>query len=456
MIKNNLLLTESEKNRILGLHKDAIIRVLSEQEVKQGFKGDPYQYKKEAGKYYFANKSEGVTPKWREQTNPKGVEAICTRIFGEPAGCSTSQTNFDGGSSGAPVSGGIDSGVSASPQTIVDGVAASTFGANCTKITVTGSFPAEVTTNPNNITNFINKVKDELQSNPAISKDYAAGKVYIAGVKLIGGASNSYEGTIKPEMDNNYNIQSYPDNASYNATNGVKNKALATQRANGLYAELQTQLPTINLKFGPNATPEIAAYTVDTGGRPDSKRVTSKYKNPGQVVIVQMDICATAGGSSSKDSDKIGGGIPNTIDDFIKLGRDGFVLTGSYFCNGKNSRNEFARNTNVVNTCTQTQKTADSGKPSSESHLSTFEIKYKLNVNGNSFTQPVVRWKIYWDTEDKIKKIEQQQVNKNVDPEGIFPSKTISADDEFFRLALRGGNPDNPENNYNKFINPYL
>ena len=458
-MRNKFIITESEKNRILGLHKQAIKQVLSEQDVRQGGKGDPYQYKKEGGKYYYANKSEGINANWREQTNPRGVEAICTKIFGEPAGCSTgagggtTQQNLGTQQS---TTGGIDSGVAAGGQTIIDGVSPSALGANCTKITVIGSFAAKVTSNPANITNFINKVKTELQNNPAVSKDYAAGKAYIAGIKLIGGASNKYSKIVKPEMDNNYNVQSYPDNVSYSASDGPKNKELAVQRANGLYSELQTQLPAIKLNFGPNVTPEVVGYTVDTGGKVDSTRDTSKYKNPGQVVIVQMDICATSpGGSVTPTPDPIGGKTPNNIDEFKKLGRDGFVLSGAYFCNGKNSLDK-SSDSNTYDSCNQVQLQADKGKKSVDSHMSAYEIKYKLNVNGDPFVRPVVRWKIYWDAKNKITKVFQQQVDKEYDPGGIFPSKQIDPNDEFFKLALKNGKPDAPDTRFDKFIKPYL
>jgi hypothetical protein len=458
-MKNKFIITESEKNRILGLHKQAIKQVLSEQEVKQGGKGDPYQYKKEGNKYYYASKSEGLTPNWREQTNPKGIEAICTRIFGEPAGCSTgtgggtTQQNLGTQQS---TSGGMDSGVTAGGQTIIDGVSPSALGANCTKITVIGSFAAKVTSNPANITNFINKVKAELQNNPAVSKDYAAGKAYIAGIKLIGGASNKYSKVIKPEMDNNYNVQPYPDNASYSAPDGIKNKALAVQRANGLYAELQKQLPAIKLNFGPNVTAQVVGYTVDTGGNIDSTRDTSKYKNPGQVVIVEMDVCATAASSTDiTPIDPIGGKIPNNIDEFKILGRNGFVLNGAYFCNRKNSLNAGAQ-PNTFDSCDQVQLQADKDKKSADSHMSSYEIKYQMNVNGQPYVRPVVRWKIYWNANNKITKVLQQQVNKEYDPGGIFPSKEINPNDEFFKLALKAGKPDAPDTRFDKAIKPYL
>ena len=50
----------------------------------------------------------------------------------------------------------------------------------------------------------------------------------------------------------------------------------------------------------------------------------------------------------------------------------------------------------------------------------------------------------------------QQQVDKEYDPGGIFPSKQISPNDEFFKLALKNGKPDAPDTRFDKFIKPYL
>lgn len=88
--------------------------------------------------------------------------------------------------------------------------------------------------------------------------------------------------------------------------------------------------------------------------------------------------------------------------------------------------------------------------------MSSYEIKYQMNVNGQPYVRPVVRWKIYWDTNGKITKVLQQQVDKQYDPRGIFPSKQIDPNDEFFKLALKAGKPDAPDTRFDKFIKPYL
>jgi len=95
MNRKCLILTESEKNRILGMHKirfeiqkNFIFEQAIDGQVVQGPQGDPYQYKVEAGKAYYAKKSEGANPKWIEQKNPVGIKAIQDKII-NPATPST-------------------------------------------------------------------------------------------------------------------------------------------------------------------------------------------------------------------------------------------------------------------------------------------------------------------------------------------------------------------------------
>jgi len=73
-MKNLFELSQEEKNRIINLHENATKRLyLVEQEVVQGGKNDPYQYRKTGDKVEYATK--GVE-NWKQQTNPKGIEAI--------------------------------------------------------------------------------------------------------------------------------------------------------------------------------------------------------------------------------------------------------------------------------------------------------------------------------------------------------------------------------------------
>jgi hypothetical protein len=84
----NILNEELNRMQYLFGYKKGM--VISEQaEVRQGTKGDPYQYKREGvaggnppdAVYYYAKKTEGNNPKWIEQKNKGGWEAIRDKIF---------------------------------------------------------------------------------------------------------------------------------------------------------------------------------------------------------------------------------------------------------------------------------------------------------------------------------------------------------------------------------------
>ncbi|CAB4175413.1 hypothetical protein UFOVP972_178 [uncultured Caudovirales phage] len=67
--------------------------LIVEQEIKQGAAGDPYQYKKEGDRYFYAKKKEGATASWIERADKDGHDAIQSKIFGEPAGSIGSSAN---------------------------------------------------------------------------------------------------------------------------------------------------------------------------------------------------------------------------------------------------------------------------------------------------------------------------------------------------------------------------
>lgn len=295
-MKNIFTLNEKEKKQIIEMHNN-YKKLLNEQEVKQGGQGDPYQYKKEGDEYFYAMKTDGVNPNWKKHTTSKGREAICTRIFGRTPGCgSLADTNPKSNDSGPDV----DSGVPASAQIAKEGVTPSSFGAKCTKITVIGSFPVRVTSNPANITKFMTNLINGIKTNEITNASYVKGKAVVSGIRLTGGASNRYGGKpVKPEMDNNYNFQNYPNNPAYDPNQFAKNKQLAVNRANGLYAELVKLLPSKGIALSPTLKPQVLSYVVDTGGKVDDTRNTGKYPNPGQIVIVEMDICGVEGTSSN-------------------------------------------------------------------------------------------------------------------------------------------------------------
>ena len=88
-MKNLFILSEEEKNRILNLHESATKRqYLSEQEIKQGPEGDPYQYKKVGNDYFYANKNDD---NWTKATKDAAINNIKNTIFSLPPNKLTNQ-----------------------------------------------------------------------------------------------------------------------------------------------------------------------------------------------------------------------------------------------------------------------------------------------------------------------------------------------------------------------------
>lgn len=303
-MKNNFILTEEEKRRILNLHSSEKNnkKYLSEQYTGQpgaGYasvavckKNNPANVVMNAGLNWKTVKTAwGSTG--AAQDNVALRNAFCDGWRpgdAKPGSSAAPQGGASPQSSGA-VQGAVGGVVSP------DGVAPSAVSPDCINVTVSGSFPANVSADPKHITNFLNNFMAQINSNPLLKSSYEAGTLYVGGIKLTGGASNSYGGPVAPEVDNNYNPTSPSPNVRYTG-NATKNKALAVQRANGLFAELQKQLPAMKIKFGPNTQPVVASMIVDTGGVNDSKR-TATYPNPGQIVKCEIDLCGVNAGSST-------------------------------------------------------------------------------------------------------------------------------------------------------------
>jgi len=311
-MRNNFILTEEEKKRILGLYTNPSSITITEQYT--GKPGAGYASVAICKQNVPMNVIMNAGLNWKTvraawgstgtaQDNIALRNAFCDgwrpgdakpgTAGGGAAGVGAAGVGAAGvGAAGVGAAGGGSTGVVAP-----DGVTQSAVSPDCINLTVSGSFPANVSSDPKHITNFLNKFMEQINSNPLLQSSYNAGTLYVGGIKLTGGASNTYGGAVAPEVDNNYNPTSAKPGVSYTG-NATKNKALAVQRANGLYAELQKQLPAMKINFGPNVQPTVASMIVDTGGRPDSSR-TALYPNPGQIVKCEIDLCGVNAGTST-------------------------------------------------------------------------------------------------------------------------------------------------------------
>jgi hypothetical protein len=329
-MRNNFILTEDEKRRILNLHNgqknNPTTRVIQEQYTgKPGAnyasvalckKNNPMNVVMNAGLNWKTVKAAwGSTGTAQDNINLRNAfcdgwrpgDAKPGAAGAGVAGAGVAGAGAAGG--GAPGGGGV---------VAPDGVAQSAVSPDCINVTVSGSFPANVSSDPSHVTRFLNNFMAQINANPLLQASYAAGTLYVGGIKLTGGASNTYKGPVAPEVDNNYNPTAPSPNVRYTG-DAAKNKALAVQRANGLYVELQKQLPAMRINFGPNVQPTVASMIVDTGGVADSKR-NANYPNPGQIVKCEIDLCGVNAGSST-------GQTPTTASTVTDTGSTPTVIT---------------------------------------------------------------------------------------------------------------------------------
>ena len=89
-----------------------------------------------------------------------------------------------------------------------------------------------------------------------------------------------------------------------------------------------------------------------------------------------------------------------------------FVLSGSYYCNGKNSLGNMIGDNSVYNPQCQNLPNYDTTKKNYGGYMASWEIKFQPNVAGNPNTVPVTRWNIFWNEDNKIKEITSYNFNK--------------------------------------------
>lgn len=201
-------------------------------------------------------------------------------------------------------------------------------------------------------------------------------------LNIYGGASNYLNGAMKADKIMT-NVEGFFSSASFKVAennlpsypgegNIAKNLGYAQSRCAVLKNELIKNFP-------PTTTAEIrepTSFVMDTGGVVDSRRDLTKYPVPGQMAmfIAKVDIQPIT-----------------TITTYNEIGPTN-IMTGSYYCNGKNSQGMSAD----ANTYTE-QCINQGGAPITDGKfMSGFEIKWAANVVGNSNVVPIMRWNIFW------------------------------------------------------------
>ena len=189
----------------------------------------------------------------------------------------------------------------------------------CTTVGHLGSFPVSVTTGSGSFKSFLKAVSDKINETPELKKlsDSGVG-LFVTKFSIKGGASNYYGGSVEPDVANDR--KSSPPKGTYKHKKGSgsykKNKQLAVDRATNVAKKLNGPggLETLKIKFNDgvlqNAISNTEGVVVDTGGKIDRTRKTATYKNAGQIVQINMEICYKPKREVKNDCKEPEGGCP--------------------------------------------------------------------------------------------------------------------------------------------------
>jgi hypothetical protein len=201
-------------------------------------------------------------------------------------------------------------------------------------------------------------------------------------LNIYGGASNYLNGAMKADKIMT-DVEGFFSSTSFKfAENNLPSYPGEANRAKNLeYAQARCAVLKNALikNFPPTAAAVIrepTSFVMDTGGVVDSKRDLTKYPVPGQMAmfVAKVDIQPL---TSITTYNEIG---PNNI------------MTGSYYCNGKNSLGIVAEEDTYVEQCKN-----QGGLPIKDGKfMSGFEIKWAADVVGNPKVIPIMRWNIFW------------------------------------------------------------
>jgi hypothetical protein len=294
------------------------------------------------------------------------------------------------------------------------------------------------------IKEFVENLIKKIDSTPEGKKMRESGQMVLLTGTFTGSASNSW-GEVKTgyDIENDMKTKTKPSETEYY----TKNLNLALNRAIIFEQNLWTLLEKYKIKKIENVSViKTTSVVVNTGGVNDNVRDVAKFPNPGQKITVNLEFEYES--KIVKKTDTI---LPETPEDILP----NMILTGSYFCNGKNSQGKPSNTDTYVEQCKELPQNLKDGK-----HISSWEIKWNTNVIKNAYTVPVYRWNFYWDKNGKITKIVGQQynndtkypINKEFPPSNDVPKN----DSKMIRLMGLNQNDKDGGTLYKNFIKPFI
>jgi len=207
-----------------------------------------------------------------------------------------------------------------------------------------------------------------------------------------------------------------------------------------------------NISDSDSAKVTFKTIVLNTGGVKDEARDTSKYPNPGQFMTVSLVF------RYKKDIGQTVITTTEQIETYTQI-KPNMVLTGSYYCNGKNSEGTVAGNAEMKDAMAESCKGVGGVKPENGKYSMAFEIKWNTNVLKDPYTAPILRWVFNYDGNGKINKVTRYVYNKKyIFLRNDVPQKTISVTDKEMKyyMGIRSNEPETGGPFYAKFIQPYI
>jgi hypothetical protein len=331
------------------------------------------------------------------------------------------------------------------------------------------SYPVNSTDPKSFLKQFSDGILAEINKTPEGQQMLKSGQMTLSFGKITAGASNTWGGKATAyDKENNY-VTDGPTGQDYGSQLYKSNVDLAYRRAVDFRKYLFNILKTSKISDSTSANVTYNTMVVNTGGVKD-EAVTdkSKYPNPGQYIEVNLRFMY------SKDIIPSTETVPTESDSSLSLTeiKPGFVITGSYFCDGRNSELSPGMDDTYVSQCSQlpefknfqevkrNNRTIDKTVQARlHNRISAFEIKWNANTSGIKYTRPVLRWTFTWSPQGKIVRVERYLYNKEYyKTKDMAPRQNVMANDPEL-LYFMGINQNEPQTGgpyYERFVKRYL
>jgi len=330
------------------------------------------------------------------------------------------------------------------------------------------SYPVNSTDPAAFLQQFVDGILKEINKTPEGQQMLKSGQMTLVYGKITAGASNTWGGKATSyDFENDYRTKG-PAGQDFGNPSYESNVALANKRASDFRRYLFSALKAKQIADNPQANVGLNTMVVNTGGVKDESVVDkTKYPNPGQFIEVRLtfrykkDIVPT-------DTPESGSDQTYTMTEI----KPGFVITGSYFCDGRNSELGYGMEDTYVSQCSQLPEfkkfqdnkrnngTVDKAVQASlHRRLSAFEIKWNANTSGIKYTRPVLRWTFTWSPQGKIVGVERYLYNKqHYATKDMAEHRNITTNDKemLYFMGINDNQPETGGTYYQKLVKPFL